>query len=137
MGLLAGLSDAGVQVPDDVSIVGYDNTALAHMRHVGLTTIDEPRHEMGELAVTTLLERIRDERTRSVIHKTTPTLVARRTSAPPGSSQGRLAHHSGGRRHRVSRQSRPHTIVDVRVIPPVAAEATMSRGRVRDGIEAS
>lgn len=83
LGLLAGFADAGVRVPDDVSVVGYDNTALARMRHVDLTTIDQPRHEMGQLALTTLMERISGERTRSVMHKTNPTLIARRTSAPP------------------------------------------------------
>jgi DNA-binding LacI/PurR family transcriptional regulator len=83
VGMMAVLDDHGLAVPGDVSLVGYDNSALAHVRHVDLTTVNQPRHQMGRLALTCLLERIRGQRDRSVLHRTTPTLVVRSSTAPP------------------------------------------------------
>ena len=42
-GLLGGFDRAGVDVPGDVSIVGYDNISIAHLAHVSLTTVHQPR----------------------------------------------------------------------------------------------
>jgi DNA-binding LacI/PurR family transcriptional regulator len=80
-GVLDRVEDAGFVVPDTMSIVGYDNTALAAMQHMSLTTVNQPRDELGRLAVKFLLERFRDARTDSVHHVIAPTLVTRRTSS--------------------------------------------------------
>ncbi len=81
-GVLAKLERDGVQVPHDISVVGYDNTALAELGRLSLTTVDQPRAEMGRLAVQCLLERVGAERRRAVRHELEPTLVIRRTTAP-------------------------------------------------------
>ncbi len=50
----------GVAVPDDISIVGYDNYLISEISDPPITTVNVDSREMAELAVTTLLERIRN-----------------------------------------------------------------------------
>ena len=83
VGVIDALERTGREVPRDVSVVGYDNTFFARLRHVSLTTIDQPREEMGRLALDLLAERIGGLRTSSRLVLTTPTLVCRDTTGPP------------------------------------------------------
>jgi DNA-binding LacI/PurR family transcriptional regulator len=89
VGALDAFDDHGLRVPADMSLVGYDNIALAGLGHIDLTTIDQPRRDMGVTAVRLLLER-HDEDRRSARHLVVPpSLVIRgSTGPPPGTSSG-------------------------------------------------
>jgi DNA-binding LacI/PurR family transcriptional regulator len=79
-GALDRVEDAGLDVPSDLAIVGYDNTGLAAMHHLSLTTINQPRGEFGRIATELILQRLDDGRSSAVHHVVAPTLVVRRTS---------------------------------------------------------
>ena len=80
--VLEVLNGEGLDVPGDTSVVGYDNTALAAGHRSGLTTVDQPRHDMGRMAAELILERISMDRT-TVRHVVLlPKLVARESSGP-------------------------------------------------------
>lgn len=55
LGLLAEAHRCRVRIPDDLSVVGFDNVPYAELSLPPLTTIDQRKEELGRLAVTTLL----------------------------------------------------------------------------------
>jgi len=84
VGLMGTLESAGVTVPGEVSIVGYDNLALSELSMIALTSVAQPLAEFGRAATDLLLERIEDGRTRRVHRRFEPHLVVRRTTGPVG-----------------------------------------------------
>lgn len=60
LGVIDGLMDSGLQVPSDVAVIGYDDMSFASSRLIGLTTIRQPRHEMGAEAARLLISRIQE-----------------------------------------------------------------------------
>jgi DNA-binding LacI/PurR family transcriptional regulator len=64
MGALCAIRDAGLGVPEDVAIVGFDNVPLAAYTSPPLTTVDQPTKEQGYEAARLLLERVEGDETR-------------------------------------------------------------------------
>src|ERR1700726_3363790 len=59
IGAIHALREAGHRVPEDVSVVGFDDIQSAAFQNPALTTIRQPLREMGLIAAETLLQRIR------------------------------------------------------------------------------
>lgn len=81
LGAMSGLAERGLRVPEDVSVIGYDDTPLAATRYVGLTSIDDRSVEIGRGAGERLLARIADPTLAATEVLVEPRLVARRTTA--------------------------------------------------------
>jgi DNA-binding LacI/PurR family transcriptional regulator len=83
IGLLDVFLRAGVRVPADVSLVGYDDSELARLAHVDLTTVNQEAPKQAEQAVDAALDRLDGGRTAPVERVLPPRLVVRSTTAPP------------------------------------------------------
>lgn len=62
LGVIRALKALGLSVPNDVSVVGYDNTILAEIAEPPLTTVNQEMRKMGYLATELIIKRIRGER---------------------------------------------------------------------------
>jgi LacI family transcriptional regulator len=83
MGAIRALRELGRQVPDDVSVVGFDDIQSAAFQNPSLTTVRQPLREMGRAAAEILLKRI--NRPGSELHDkytVEPELVIRETTGP-------------------------------------------------------
>ena len=58
LGVIRGLQDCGLRVPEDVSVCGFDDIALAELYYPALTTVRQPKYEIGRLSAQMLLQRI-------------------------------------------------------------------------------
>jgi len=58
LGVMKALSERGFSVPDDISIIGFDNIEMAAYTHPALTTIAVPTKELGRLAVKIMLDKL-------------------------------------------------------------------------------
>ncbi len=72
----ASVTDAGIRVPDDVAVVGFDDAAISPYASVPLTTIHQPVDRIGRLAVEIVQQRIEkvDVANRTILN---PTLIIR------------------------------------------------------------
>jgi DNA-binding LacI/PurR family transcriptional regulator/DNA-binding transcriptional regulator YhcF (GntR family) len=75
--------DAGLRVPEDVSVIGFDDPLSAQLVYPALTTVRQPLYEMGRRAGVRALRLARGEETRTPIREVLPAqVVARRSTAP-------------------------------------------------------
>jgi DNA-binding LacI/PurR family transcriptional regulator len=82
MGLLMALTRSGVEVPRDLSVVGYDDSHLSHLMPIGLTTVRQDAVLMAEHAVRFAVERLQNPELEPREAVLDPKLVVRGTSGP-------------------------------------------------------
>lgn len=83
IGAIRALREIGRRVPEDVSVIGFDDIQSAAFQNPGLTTIRQPLREMGIMAANTVLKRINGTRTdyaKTIVVE--PELIVRGTTAP-------------------------------------------------------
>lgn len=85
LGAIGGLREAGRRVPEDVSVVGFDDIPLAAYFDPPLTTVRLPAFELGQAAGRALLERIADPAMTGRTLLPTELIVRASTAPPPGS----------------------------------------------------
>ncbi|MCL1868901.1 MAG: LacI family DNA-binding transcriptional regulator [Promicromonosporaceae bacterium] len=84
IGLVRALHERGRRVPDDVSVVGFDDIALGEFTYPPLTTVRQDFHAIGRELVRLLLDQVRGQTLRTGQRVVVPTqLVVRGTTAPP------------------------------------------------------
>jgi LacI family transcriptional regulator len=88
-GAIRALNDHGLRIPQDVSVVGFDDIPGAAYNNPSLTTIRQPLQQMGVVAARILLQRIRGQATFPDAVPILPELVIRESTCPPGSRRGR------------------------------------------------
>lgn len=77
LSVINAASKKGISVPDDLSIIGYDDIKLAKYMTPSLTTIHQPKYRLGQQAVDTLLDKINSKRDDNRVIQLEPTLVER------------------------------------------------------------
>ena len=77
VGMLQALSEAGLHVPEDLSIVGYDDSFVSALPMINLTTLAQPKRGMGEMAMEILLELSRGRAAEKFHRYLQPALVKR------------------------------------------------------------
>jgi DNA-binding LacI/PurR family transcriptional regulator len=87
LGVVRGLTEAGLKVPEDCSVVGFDDVLPAIVATPGITTIHQPLREMGLLsaqwAVQGIDAREQGKRSPARLHKALPELVVRKSTSSP------------------------------------------------------
>lgn len=86
VGALSAADDLGLRVPEEVSLVGYDNTYLARIRHISLTSVDNGNFAVGAKAGEFLAERLGGPVGARRLHLVPTSLAVRGSTAAPAVS---------------------------------------------------
>lgn len=82
LGVIEAARRQGLRTPEDISVVGFDDITPAHWSSPALTTVHQPLHRMGALAVRTLLGMIDGDEPESHHVQLATSLVVRSSTAP-------------------------------------------------------
>jgi DNA-binding LacI/PurR family transcriptional regulator len=93
LGVMTALREAGHRVPEDVSVMGFDDIEFASIAFPALTTIRQPLHEMGATAAELLLRKLANDETVKNI-RVRPELIVRSSTCPPSSASAKRRRHA-------------------------------------------
>ncbi len=83
LGVMEAAEELGFSIPQDLSLVGYDDISYAALPRIQLTTVAQPTYEMGKIAAEYLLAVCEGEAREKLRCMLSPRLVVRKTTAPP------------------------------------------------------
>ena len=83
IGAMRAIQEAGLRIPEDISIIGIDDSHVGNYLNVRLTSVTEPTRDLGELAADLILQKIAKRRKIMQNIKLHPTLKIRESTAPP------------------------------------------------------
>jgi len=95
IGAIRALREAGLRVPEDVSVIGFDDVQSAAFQNPALTTVRQPLQQMGRLAAQTILTQIENQLQarsqspappRHINRLVEPELICRSSTAPARSA---------------------------------------------------
>jgi len=89
IGAIRAIHEAGLRVPEDISVIGFDDIQSAAYSNPPLTTIRQPLQRMGESAARTLLSRIDNPERYLPELLIEPELIVRKSTAPQAPRSGR------------------------------------------------
>jgi LacI family transcriptional regulator len=79
MGVINAASEHGIRIPEDLSIIGYDDIHISKFMTPALTTIHQPKYRLGQAAVEAVLAKVKNPDNVSQVVQLEPTLVIRST----------------------------------------------------------
>lgn len=83
IGAMRAIQEAGLKIPDDISIIGIDDSHIGKYLSIRLTSVTEPSQDLGELAADMILQQIAKRRKFMQNIKLQPTLKVRESTAAP------------------------------------------------------
>jgi LacI family transcriptional regulator, repressor for deo operon, udp, cdd, tsx, nupC, and nupG len=84
IGFMKTVTLGGVRVPQDVSIVGFDGIEFSDFVTPQLTTVSQPRHELGRVGARMLIKALNGSPTRGGVYLDAPLLLRGSTATAPG-----------------------------------------------------
>jgi LacI family transcriptional regulator len=98
LGAMTALREAGRKVPEDISVMGFDDIEFASIAYPPLTTIRQPLREMGATAAELLIRKLAND---GSVHdiRVCPELIVRSSTCPPSLVDAKSKRHTS-KRHR-------------------------------------
>ncbi|MCD8329134.1 MAG: LacI family transcriptional regulator [Lachnospiraceae bacterium] len=82
LGIMQAADECGIRIPEDISLLGFDNIQYSELPRIHLTTIEQPKKMLASVAVESILDQVENDFSGYTHHILNPTLVERESCAP-------------------------------------------------------